>query len=164
MAGLCNALTAKVVQLLTSATGIDAVVTSLAEEAGISPAASGTKEIVIQNIPFDLAERGMHAKYPAIYVYCDKVSNILREKFRNFSGTAHVTVEIRYSQDRLEDVDRGLQLYVDAACQVLDAARGDWGGGAFYTGGYEAVFGPLRKGGRNFLQTAKIGFEVEVSR
>jgi hypothetical protein len=33
----------------------------------------------------------------------------------------------------------------------------------FYTGGYEAVFGEMKHGGRNFIQTGKIRFEVAVS-
>jgi hypothetical protein len=34
----------------------------------------------------------------------------------------------------------------------------------FYSGGYEVVFGPVKRGGRNFLQAAKITFEIGVSK
>ena len=42
--------------------------------------------------------------------------------------------------------------------------NGTWQDGAFYSGGYEVVFASLRHGGKNFLQTAKISFDVEVSK
>lgn len=164
MTSICNAVTHKVAELLSAPLGVDSRVIALAEDARVQIHASKLRAIVLQNTPFDLAEKSLQAKYPAIYVYCDKLSNILKEKFRTFSGKAHVSIEIRYSQDRLEEIDRRLQLYVEAVCEVLDNARGDWGDGAFYTGGYEAVFGAVKQGGHNFLEVAKIGLEVEISR
>jgi hypothetical protein len=56
-----------------------------------------------------------------------------------------------------------LDIYVDAVTRILDQNRGDWGGGMFYAGGYEAVFGKMEHGGRNFIQTGKVSFEVAVS-
>ena len=120
--------------------------------------------VLPRNAPADVAERSLQAQYPTVLVYCDKVSNLLTEKFRSFSGKVHITVEVRQSQDRLEEIDRNSQLYCDAVCQLLDSARGNWGHGAFYTGGYEASFGAVKQGGRNFIQSTKIGFEVQVSK
>ena len=74
-----------------------------------------------------------------------------------------LSVDVRVSQDRLEDIERQLELYVEAVTDVLDANRGDWGQGMFYTGGYEVSFGGTRHGGRNFVQSAKVTFEVDVS-
>jgi hypothetical protein len=67
------------------------------------------------------------------------------------------------SQDRLEGLEYQLRLYVDAVTQVLDANRGTWGQGAFYTGGYEVIFDAVQHGGQNFLQIAKVSFEVDFS-
>ena len=53
--------------------------------------------------------------------------------------------------------------YVDAVTDVLDSQRGCWAPGVMYTGGYEVSLNPLKHGGKNFLQTAKITFELEVS-
>jgi hypothetical protein len=53
---------------------------------------------------------------------------------------------------------------VDVLTDVLDANRGDWGDGVFYTGGYEVVFGAVKSGGKNFLQQAKITFDMDVSK
>ena len=61
----------------------------------------------------------------------------------------------------LEDA---LELYADSVMHSLDAARGDWGSGMFYAGGYEVAFGAVKRGGRNFIQAAKISFEIAVSR
>jgi hypothetical protein len=46
---------------------------------------------------------------------------------------------------------------------VLDANRGNWGEGMFFTGGYEVKFEPVQHGGRNFLQIARVVFEVDGS-
>ena len=71
--------------------------------------------------------------------------------------------EVRVSQGRLEGIEQQLRLYVDAVTQVLDANRGDWGQGMFFTGGYEVKFDPVQYGGRNILQVAKVIFEVDLS-
>jgi hypothetical protein len=91
------------------------------------------------------------------------LTNLLTEKFRTFSGKAHMAVEVRVTHDRLEQVSKNLQYYAGAATEVLDAQRGDWGSGMFYTGGYKVEFGPIKHGGKNFLQAAKVQFEVDVS-
>ena len=105
----------------------------------------------------------MEVKYPTLLLYCEKITNDLREKFRTFSGKAHLVVEVRMSQDRIEGLGKLLEIYVDTVTRILDQNRGDWGNGMFYTGGYEAAFGEIQHGGRNFIQTAKIRFEVAVS-
>jgi hypothetical protein len=96
-------------------------------------------------------------------VYCTKVVNELREKFRTFSGDAQMTVEVRVSQDRLDQIETNLQAYTDAVTQVLDNSRGDWGDGMFFDGEYDVTFGGVKHGGRNFLQIAKISFVLEIS-
>jgi hypothetical protein len=71
--------------------------------------------------------------------------------------------EVRISQDRIEGLEQQLRLYVDGVTQVLDTNRGSWGQGMFYTGQYEVRFDPVQQGGRNFLQIAKVIFEVDLS-
>jgi hypothetical protein len=55
-----------------------------------------------QNVSAELVEKANLVHYPAVQVYCEKLVNDLREKFRSFSGTAQMAIEIRHSQDRLE--------------------------------------------------------------
>jgi len=118
--------------------------------------------VVVENVAADIAEKSGGAQYPAAVVYCEKVSNDLREKFRSFSGTVQLAVEIRHSQDRLEGVEDALEQITDAVAGILSASRGDWGSGMFYSGAYEVSYGSVKRGGRNFLQTAKVSCEVGV--
>ena len=74
-----------------------------------------------------------------------------------------MVIEVRISQDRLEDMQAHLQSYVDAVNQVLDDNRGDWGDGVFYAGAYEITFGGVKHGGRNFLQVAKVSLVLQIS-
>jgi hypothetical protein len=164
MAGLIGTLTDIVVSRLSSTTdGVTVRVNAIAQ--GDSTVQSpGIRTILTQNVSADISEKAGQAQYPALLVYCDKMSNTLKEKFRRFSGKAHMVVEVRQSQDRLETIETNLQAYVDAVCALLDESRGDWGSGAFYTGGYDVAYEPVARGGRNFLQRAKVGFDVEVSK
>jgi hypothetical protein len=168
MAGLSGTLTAVVVSMLESnATGVNARVGAI--EAG-DPVpggglqAPGIRTIAALNANVDTSEKAGYSRYPALLVYCDKLSNTHKEKFREFSGRAHVVVEVRQAQDRLDGLEQSVQLYVDAVCALLDDSRGDLGSGLFYAGGYEVSYEPAGRGGSNFLQRAKVGFEVEVSK
>lgn len=121
-------------------------------------------EIHAENVASDLAEKTAGVQYPAINVYCDKVINDLVEKFRTFSGRVQVAVEARVSQDRLRGLSEVLAQLVDAVADVLSKNRGDWGDGMFYGGKYEVAFGAIKHGGKNFLQTAKVTFDIGVSK
>jgi hypothetical protein len=156
MAQVGSQLSARVVALLSAPDiGLNTVVAQLSEAAGILMPAFAREQLK--------AQKSAGASYPAVHIYCERVSNTLREKFRAFSGTARMVMEARVSQDRLEGLEQKSQLMADAMTNVLDTSRGDWGMGAFYTGGYEVTFGPVRHGGRNYLQITKVVFDVDVS-
>lgn len=142
-------------------TGLAFTVAAIAEREALPLPALA--EVQVQNVSADLIEKTAGAQYPRMHLYTEKITNSLREKFRTFSGTVRMVAEVRVSQDRIEDVERNLLLYVDAVTDVLDSQRGCWAPGVLYTGGYEATLQPLKHGGKNFLQTAKITFELEVS-
>jgi len=163
MADIGRGATDRVVSVLIANTGLAQSVAAISREQHVAVAPIGEEQVIARNVAFDLAERVETVKYPAVYVYCQKISNQLKEKFRSFSGQAHMVIEIRISSDRLEGLEHELQLYAGAVTQVLDQHRGDWGKGMLYAGGYEAVFGSAKRGGKNWLQTAKVTFEVEVS-
>ena len=122
------------------------------------------QQLVTQNLPVDIADRSTAAKYPCVYVYCDKAVNQLREKFRTFSGTVSMVAEIRASTDRVEQLDAQASLLVDAVTTTLDQNRGDWGAGVFYGGKYEIGFAGIKQGGKNFIQMIKVTFDLDVSR
>ncbi|HWB95678.1 MAG TPA: hypothetical protein VG672_03225 [Bryobacteraceae bacterium] len=154
---------AKVITLLTAPAGLNDSVAALADAEGLALPAVAAAQITAQNVAIELAERSTEIRYPTLNIYCEKLSNTLREKFRSFSGTASMVIEVRLSQDRLEGLETKLQVYLDAVTQILDQSRGDWGSGMFYGGGYEAVIQPVKRGGRHFIQVAKVTFDVGVS-
>jgi hypothetical protein len=164
MAGLSGALTSIVVSMLTSTTGGVNVRIAAMVEADSSLEAVAIPNIVALNASVEVSEKTGYLQYPALVVYCDKVSNTLKEKFRQFSGKAHMVVEVRHSQDELTGIESNAAVYTDAVCALLDDSRGDWGGGLFYVGGYDVSYEPVGRGGKNFLQRAKVGFDVEVSK
>jgi hypothetical protein len=164
MAQAASITTQKLVEFLTSAgSGVNAAVAQLAINSGTALAPLPATHVVDQNVPFELAERSQVVKYPVVHVYSDRLRNMLTEKFRTFSGKVRTVAEVRVSHDRVEGLEDQLRLYVDAVTQVLDANRGNWGQGMFFAGGYEVAYDPVRHGGKNFLQIAKVTFEVDVS-
>ena len=141
--------------------GLGPAVAGLAADSGIALAA--VENVIAQNVPIALAERSSAVKYPVVHVYSDRTRNVLTEKFRTFSGKVRTVAEVRVSQDRIEGIEDQLRLYVDSITQVLDANRGSWGQGAFFTGGYEVAYEPVQRGGKNLLQIARVIFEVDLS-
>jgi len=163
MANASTLTMTKFLNFLQTPAGLSENLAALSDLQGITLAPIGAKQILAQNVAQELVERSLDVKYPTLLLYCEKITNDLREKFRTFSGKAHLAVEVRVSQDRLEGLEKLLETYIDAVTRILDQNRGDWGNGVFYAGGYEAVFGKMEHGGRNFLQTGKVSFEVAVS-
>lgn len=143
--------------------GVGAAVMTLAADSGIALAALPPERVISQNVSVAISERSLAVNYPVVHVYSDRVRNTLMEKFRTFSGKVRTVAEIRVSQDRIEGIEDRLRLYADAVTQVLDTNRGSWGQGLFFTGGYEVNFDPVTHGGKNFLQVAKVTFEVDLS-
>ena len=164
MAITANVAARKMVGFLSStSSGVNSAVGQLANDTGVPLAMVLPASIVNENVPPALIEKATPVKYPTMHVYTDRIRNLLTEKFRIFSGKVRTVTEVRVSQDRIEGIENQLRLYVDAVTQVLDANRGSWGQGAFYTGGYEVDFDPVQHGGLNFLQIARVRFEVDFS-
>ena|SRR5579871_5867957 len=163
MAQAASLATGELQTKLQSSTGLAGTVSTISDISGVKLAEIPPGNIIAQNVAPELIERSHANRYPTIHIFCSKETNLLREKFRTFSGEACMTAEVRVSQDRLESLEVQTQLYVDAVKRVLDESRGDWGDGVFYAGGYEVNYGPVKHGGRNFLQVAKINFIVDVS-
>jgi hypothetical protein len=163
MAQTASVVTNKLRSLFAAGEGLPGTLSVIADLSGTPLPTFSTQQLIAQNVAPDVIEKSVATKYPAVHVYCSKVSNQLREKFRTFSGQVEMVAEVRVSQDRLEGLETVMQLYTDAVTRVLDQNRGDWGSGVFYTGGYEIAYGPVKHGGKNFLQIAKITFTAELS-
>ena len=162
--GIGSAVTTKVLNRITGPAGLNASLAALIQCAAASPLRVDASQVRAQNVAADMAERTGSVKYPSVNVYCEGIANELREKFRRFSGTAQMAIEVRHSQDRLEGLEGKLELFVDGAMWLLNESRGDWGDGMFYGGKYQVSFSAVKRGGKNFIQTAKITFEIGVSR
>jgi hypothetical protein len=159
-----SAASAKVIARITGPEGVNLGLAALMQA---SPAPAGlldATQVRSQNVTDDIAERSGTTQYPAVSVYCEKVSNTMAEKFQTFSGTAQMAIELRHSQDRLDGLQDSLEVYADAVMQMLNRNRGDWGDGMYYAGAYQTAFSAVKHGGKNFVQTAKVTFEIGVSR
>jgi|HubBroStandDraft_1064217.scaffolds.fasta_scaffold652919_2 hypothetical protein len=160
---IASTSTQKVRGVLAAGDGLSAVLEALSVQQGLTLPRITAQQIIAQNVTPEVSDQSTVDNYPLVYVYCAKVINQLREKFRTFSGEAQMVVEARVSQDRLDQIETNLQAYADAITQVLDDNRGDWGAGIFFDGEYEVTFGGVKHGGRNFLQIAKVAFVLEIS-
>lgn len=154
----------KTIALLSGDSGLSATVPEIALMSGLTLPAIAAEQVIAQNVPADLVGEGSSAKYPVFHVYCEKLVNSHQERFRVFSGEVGMAVETRVSQDRLDGLEDQLHGCVDAVTQVLDENGGDWGDGAFYCGGYDVTYSHVKRGGRNYLQSAKVSFTVALSR
>jgi hypothetical protein len=150
-------------QLLVGDDTLAAECAAIAQKNGLDVPALWADTVLDFHIAPELAEKGTPVKYPVVYVYCDRVHNKLHEKFRTFSGTADLNIEIRVSHDHADELQAMLQLYVEAVTNVIDGRRGTWSREIFHAGDYEIAFGPVKRGGRNFLQTARVKLQVFIS-
>jgi hypothetical protein len=158
-----SSITGVLLGLLRSDAGVPRTVAELAATESMELPPIPPAQFVAGNLAPDLADKTHGARYPQLCVYCEKLCNRQREKFRRFSGTAEMVVDVRVSQDRSDGMEQKLQLYVEAVTKVLEESKGDWSEGVSYGGGYEVTFGGARLGGKNFVQCAKIALELLVS-
>lgn len=160
---------AQVINLITSATAqifhnrIVPVVNEIAIREGATAEQLPEVNIVEQNIAADTLEKKAGAKYPSLHVYCERLENRLKEKFRTFSGVAHVIAEIRVSHDHAVPLENQMRFYTEAVTKILDEHRGDWGNGVFYCGEYDVIFSTIKHGGKNYFQSIKVSFILNAS-
>jgi hypothetical protein len=159
-----SAITGKIIQrIIEPGSGVNANLVALTQGALRTLRILDPAQVRSGNVASDLAERSDTVQYPAANIYCEKIVNSQIEKFRTFSGKLQMAIDLRHSEDRLDHVQSNLETYTDAVMAVLDTSLGDWGGGMYYAGGYQVAFGPVKHGGKNFIQIAKITFEIGVS-
>ena len=88
-AGIGSAATRKVIEQLAGPTGGGQTVAALTDGDSEGPLMRA------QNATAELVERSVTVKYPLISVYCEKIINDFREKFRTFSGSVEMAIEVR---------------------------------------------------------------------
>src|SRR5471032_3689315 len=95
-----SAVAAMVIGRVTGPAGVNSILAALAQADQNLAGPLNVAQVRSQNVAADLAERGGTVKYPAVNVYCEQIVNQMTEKFRMFSGTVQMAVEVRHSQDR----------------------------------------------------------------
>jgi hypothetical protein len=164
MAHIATTATKTLETLLRAPTGLNTGLAAVSARTGTSLAPLHDNQLVGLQVAPEVADKSGGLQYPTFFIYCERLNNTLREKFRRFSGTVTLTIEVRVTHDRIETISSALQHYVDGLTETLDSLRGDWGEGQFYTGGYQISFGPVKTGGKNYLQVAKATFDVQISK
>jgi hypothetical protein len=150
-------------ELLESSDGLVVAMPAVLAALGLAPGNLPNLRVLRANTSADLLDKGAGTVYPAVHVYCDRVENKLREKFRTFAGTATLTFEVRSTSDRVEAVEVERDFYVETVLEILQRRRGDWGGGMFHGGEYTVEYQPVRHGGKNYIAMARIKVIVNIS-
>lgn len=138
--------------LLNAAEGLTA---SLTNYAALAPLTAAPVAVVSQ-APQELQEKRQKVLYPLCRVYCDQIQNDGKVKFRQFSGTYRLVVEVTHSQDRLDGLTDALQATTDAVGDVLDRNCGNLGEGMVLQPGYVAEFDEMTMGGLHYQQSARL--------
>jgi hypothetical protein len=154
----------KLVDVLGNRTGVAQSLRKFGVPGELADWPTEPKAIETRQAPAELNERQRRTRYPSLLVYCEKIENRLTEKYRRFSGTLRMVIEVRVGSDHLSELQTALQLQTDAVLDTFERSRGDWGNGLFWSGAYEVTFSAVKHGGPNYLQTAKIVCEVTLSR
>jgi hypothetical protein len=119
------------------------------------------RAVLVHNIGPDLADQNRSTIYPAIYLYAARMEN-LRLRFGAFAGPLRLVADLRSTGERYDHLERDLTSLVERVTAALASRTGSWGEGLIYSGAYAVKFEPIRLGGRNFIQSAKIEIEIEA--
>jgi hypothetical protein len=150
----------KTAGMLNAAGGIT---TSLTNYSALAPLTAAPVAIV-SHVPQELQEKQQKVVYPVCRIYCDQIQNEGKVKFREFSGTYRLVVEVTHSQDRLEGLTDTLQATADAVSDVFDRNSGNLGQGMVLIPGYQAEFDAVKKGGLHYQQSARVKCAVSWER
>ena len=153
----------KIVNLLTTNSALQSAVTSIAAQAGQTVPPIASNQILVSAISPDLADKNAQLTYPRVCVYTVQVSNTHLEKFRSFSGTLAVAVDVWFSSSLLGPTGTGIHYYLDAVISILQANQGDWGDGFYFSGYYNLHLQMPKTGGFGFVESAQISFVLDVN-
>lgn len=154
----------RILELLSGEGGLAEGLEQIKAAYGQDPARPDPATVRVLKAAPEFAERALGARYPEVRVYWDRIRSRPTEKFRRFSGEMRVVLEARVSQDRLEGITERLQYYCDALRDVLERRSGCIGPGLYLSGEYEVQVEPVKKGGSQFVQAAKVTCTVIINR
>jgi hypothetical protein len=150
--------------LLEGENGLNASIDELKQNYALDERLPAVAPVQFLRTPAETQEKAWPMKYPVVHVYCDRIESRSGERLRRFSGRVRVVAEVRVSQDRLDEITQSLHHYVDGVRDVLERNTGCLADGLYLSSEYEVQIEPVKKGGLNYLQTAKIACPVMVNR
>ena len=162
MASLSLAALGKLREFLLASDGANSTLGEIGARDRVHLPGLMDRNVLIQNVPPKLADENAPTVYPALYLYCERMENVLRKKFTKFSGPIFLSVDVRVSDERMDGLDEQLARYVEAVRAVLGANQGQWTDNLAYSGAYSVRFREIELGGRNFIQTAQVEVEVQA--
>src|SRR5688572_16458419 len=104
MAQVSTAAVAALVTHLTGPNGLPDRVAQLGRSGTLDLPLISSSNIETRHVAAEVEEKSSGARYPRVQVYCEKVVNALREKFRRFSGSADLVIEIRVSHEHIDEL------------------------------------------------------------
>ena len=153
----------KVSNLMTAGNALQQQAAAIGTAMNIDAPALLPSQILLSSVAPDMGDKALQLSYPRVCIYSNGAKNTQLEKFRSFSGTVAVTVEIWTSGDLATQVDQWIHLYAEAVTEVLRSNTGDWGDGLFYSGNYDLSLQPPKAGGLGYVESAKLTFNLNVS-
>ena len=156
--------TAQVLQTAASLLNADGGLTTSLTNYSAFAALTAAPVAGVSHVPQELREKQQKIVYPICQIYCDQIQNDGKVKFRRFSGTYRVVVELTHSQDRLEGLTDTLQTTMDAVSDVFDRNSGNLGNGMVLKPGYVAEIDAIRRGGLHYQQSARVKCQVSWER
>ena len=135
--------------------GVAGLAASLESYAALAPLTAAPLAM-LSHAPEELQEKRQKVVYPLCRVYCDQIQNDAKVKFREFSGTYRVVVEVTHSQDRLDGLTETLHATADAVSSVFDRNCGNLGNGMVLQPGYIAEIDAVKTGGLHYQQSARV--------
>lgn len=153
----------KVVGLLTNNSALQMAVNAIAEQAGQNVSPIANSQIAVTSLSPDLADKNAQMTYPRVCVYSTQVKNTQAQKFRTFSGSVAVVIEIWFSGNLLEQTGTGLHYYLEAVSAILRANQGDWGDGFHFSGLYDVQMQTPKPGGFGFVESARVICSLDVN-
>ena len=154
----------KVAALFTNNSAIESEVNSIATGSSYTVPVIPASQVYLTSTPINMADVQQQLAYPRISVFCSRLVNQHREKFRSLSGTLGITVEIAATADLIDLVENWMHYYVEGVSNILRRGAGDMGDGMFFPGTYQVDVQLAQIGGSGFMQLAQVTCELSVSR
>ena len=160
MANLALAALEEVRRVLLDVAGLNQRLHEIAVRDAVELPRIEDEQVVLRHASVELDDRNSRTIYPGIYLYCESMENRLERKFAEFSGRLALAAEIRASGENVSELDGVAARVAEAVADTLADQRGRWNANLAYDGKYRVEFEPVRRGGRHFVQTAKVELDL----